>query len=71
MQNATKGVFITTSRFSAGAINTVKHTSKKIVLIDGKKLADYMIEYNVGVSEKKSWVLFCLSIDSHFPLILG
>jgi len=27
--------------------------SKKIVLIDGKSLADYMIEYNVGVSEKK------------------
>jgi restriction endonuclease Mrr len=26
--------------------------SKKIVLIDGKSLADYMIEYNVGVSEK-------------------
>lgn len=63
MQNATKGVFITTSRFSAGAINTVKHTSKKIVLIDGKKLADYMIEYNVGVSEKKTYEIEKLDTD--------
>ncbi len=48
---ASKGIFITTSTFSeqareyAKAINT-----KNIVLIDGMQLAQYMIEFNVGVS---------------------
>lgn len=46
-------MFITTSKFTAGAKETAEKASKKIVLIDGKTLADYMIEYNVGVSEKK------------------
>ena len=60
-QKASKGVFITTSKFTAGAKETAEKASKKIVLIDGKSLADYMIEYNVGVSEKKvyevkSWI---------------
>jgi len=52
-QKASKGVFITTSKFTSGAVETANKASKKIVLIDGKSLADYMIEYNVGVSEKK------------------
>lgn len=51
--SATKGVFITTSKFTSGAVETANKANKKIVLIDGKSLADYMIEYNVGVSEKK------------------
>ncbi|MFD2934463.1 restriction endonuclease [Spirosoma flavum] len=45
-----KGVFITTSRFTQGAIDFVNyHTDKKIVLIDGEQLANYMIDHNVGV----------------------
>ena len=44
-QKATKGVFITTSKFTSGAVETANKASKKIVLIDGKSLADYMIEY--------------------------
>ncbi len=41
-----KGVFITTSSFTRDAISSAKHQS--IVLIDGEKLANLMIEYNVG-----------------------
>lgn len=41
-----KGVFITTSSFTSGAIDYAKNQS--IILIDGEKLADLMIEYNVG-----------------------
>lgn len=41
-----KGVFITTSSFTSGAIDYAKNQS--IILIDGDKLADLMIEYNVG-----------------------
>ncbi len=49
---ANKGVFITTSRYTANAIKFVEDYSKsgkKIVLIDGVKLAKLMIENNVGV----------------------
>lgn len=42
----TKGVFITTSSFTKEAVKSAKNQS--IVLIDGDKLADLMIEYNVG-----------------------
>ena len=62
-QKASKGVFITTSKFTAGAKETAEKASKKIVLIDGKTLADYMIEYNVGVSEKKVYEVKKLDSD--------
>lgn len=62
-QKASKGVFITTSKFTAGAEETAEKASKKIVLIDGKTLADYMIEYNVGVSEKKVYEVKKLDSD--------
>ena len=52
-QNATKGVFITTSSYSKEARNYVSGLHQKIVLIDGNELAKYMVEYNVGVSVKK------------------
>jgi len=62
-QKATKGVFITTSKFTTGAKETADKASKKIVLIDGKNLADYMIEYNVGVSKKKTYEVKKLDSD--------
>ena len=62
-QKASKGVFITTSKFTTGAKETAMKASKKIVLIDGKTLADYMIEYNVGVSEKKVYEVKKLDSD--------
>jgi restriction system protein len=62
-QKATKGVFITTNKFTNGAQEAANKASKKIVLIDGKSLADYMIEYNVGVSEKKVYEVKKLDSD--------
>lgn len=48
---ASKGIFITTSTFSKEAREYVKAiNTKNIVLIDGIQLAQYMIEFNVGVS---------------------
>ena len=52
---ATRGVFITTSRFSEAAQRTaaeVARNNKTILLIDGPKLAKLMIEYEVGVVVK-------------------
>ncbi|MHB1286745.1 MAG: restriction endonuclease [Leptospirales bacterium] len=47
---AKKGVFITTSSFTKEAIGFVSGIENKIVLIDGEQLAQYMIDFNVGVS---------------------
>jgi restriction system protein len=45
---ATKGLFVTTSTFSASAKETAEFLSKRIVLIDGEHLAKLMTRYNVG-----------------------
>jgi restriction system protein len=42
-------VFVTTSSFSHKALEFVRHLSQRVILIDGEKLADLMIEHNVGV----------------------
>ncbi|MFN3321451.1 MAG: restriction endonuclease [Allorhizobium sp.] len=47
--DAAKGVFVTTSSFSAPAIDFVRHLPQRIVLIDGDRLADLMIEHGVGI----------------------
>lgn len=62
-QKANKGVFITTSSYSKGARSYVEKLSKKIVLIDGQELARYMIEYNVGVSIKRSYEIKRIDSD--------
>jgi restriction system protein len=49
-KRAKKGIFITTSSFSAEAVNYVSSIDAKIVLIDGRRLADLMIDYDVGVT---------------------
>lgn len=49
-QGAKKGIFITTSSFSREAIEYTPKNETKIVLIDGEKLAQLMIDYNLGVS---------------------
>ena len=49
-QRATKGIFITTSRFAETASEYVKTITKKVILMDGEQLANYMIDYGLGVS---------------------
>jgi restriction system protein len=53
-QRAAKGVFITTSYFTAEAEDYVRRISRRIVLIDGKTLARYMYEHGVGVRTKRT-----------------
>ncbi len=45
---AAKGLFVTTSAFTQDAQETARFLSKRIVLIDGARLAQLMIRYNVG-----------------------
>lgn len=51
---ASKGVFVTTSSFSATAVEVARQPTHRIVLIDGKMLADLMIEHGVGVRVSRS-----------------
>lgn len=53
-KQAQKGVFITTSNFTADAIQFARGLSQKVILIDGIRLADLMIEHNVGVSTTRT-----------------
>ena len=54
---AHKGVFITTSDFAPGAREFINQVSHKIVLINGQRLAELMIDYGVGVSSRETYVL--------------
>lgn len=49
-RHAHKGVFITTSDFSAGALAYVQSIPQRVILIDGRRLAELMIAHNIGVS---------------------
>jgi restriction system protein len=60
---ARKGVMITTSSFSNDARGYVQKIEKKIVLIDGKRLAQLMIEHNIGVIVTKVYTLKKLDQD--------
>lgn len=46
---ATKGVFVTTSTFSAPAVEYVRHLPQRVILIDGERLAALLSEHDVGV----------------------
>lgn len=63
-KKAKKGVFFTTSTFTDESKNYVSHLEQKVVLIDGNKLADLMIKYNVGVSVEK--IIEIKRIDSDY-----
>jgi restriction system protein len=59
-----KGVILTTSQFTKDAIDFVDRIEgKKVVLIDGPKLANLMIEHNVGVTQTKIYELKEVSND--------
>ena len=64
LNGVSKGVFITTSKFPKDSEREVKRIHKNIVLIDGIKLAELMIEHNVGVSTEKTYNV--KRIDSDF-----
>jgi len=59
-----KGVFLTTSSFSPEAIKTALESKQhKIILIDGKKLANLAIEFNVGVQVEETIQLKRIDMD--------
>ena len=54
-KRARKGVFITTGTFSADATSYVEHIEPKVVLIDGGRLAELMVDFDVGVTAARTF----------------
>jgi restriction system protein len=52
LQGADRGVLITSGSISAPALEVASRTKGSVVLIDGPRLANLMIEHGVGVSNK-------------------
>jgi restriction system protein len=46
---ANKGVFVTTSTFSKQALDYAKGLQQRVILIDGERLTELMVEFGVGV----------------------
>lgn len=64
VHKAEKGVFITTSGFNKNARETAAKVNSKIVLIDGPTLAEFMIDFGLGVSTVNTFEI--KRIDSDF-----
>ena len=62
--NARKGVFITISDFPSSAKDFADKIDRTLILIDGKRLAELMIEYDIGISPKETFVY--KEIDSDY-----
>ena len=61
---ANRGVFITTSRFSSGALEYAKSIGTRVVLIDGQRLTELMIKYGVGVQQRR--VFTVVEVDEDY-----
>ena len=62
---ADRGVFITTSTFSNGAIEYAdRSTAARLILIDGARLTELMIRFGVGVQVKDTFHV--VEIDEDF-----
>jgi len=67
-KGARKGVFLTTSRFTRDAEDYAKRQQQtRIVLIDGDRLTDLMLRYEVGVRAERTIVLKKIDTDYFDP----
>jgi restriction system protein len=60
----TRGVFVTTGRFSSGARQFADQVAMRLVLIDGTELTRLMVRYDVGVAVRETYQL--KSVDDDF-----
>ena len=62
-KRAKRGVFITTTSFSSEAEEYVDGIDTKVVLIDGDRLTDLMIDYDIGVGNQTTYHIKTLDTD--------
>ena len=65
-RRARKGVFITTSSFSREARDYADNIDTKVILIAGTRLAEFMIDYGVGVTTDATYEVKRIDAD-YFP----
>ena len=63
-KKANKGIFITTSSFHDSATDYAAGLHNKVILIDGRRLAELMIEHGIGVAEEHAYSI--KKIDSDY-----
>ena len=63
VQQASKGLFVTTCSFSKNVIETAQKVPQRIVLIDGDTLARLMIKYEVGCSTQRTLTIKHIEAD--------
>ena len=52
-----RGVFVTTGKFSSGALQFAENVAMRLRLIDGKELTRLMVKYNIGVQVRETFEL--------------
>ena len=62
-RRAKKGIFITTASFTSEAYDYAKGIETKVVLIDGEKLANLMIDFGIGVTTRTKYEIKELDSD--------
>jgi restriction system protein len=62
-QGASKGVFVTTSSFSSGAVEYARRVPQRIILLDGSELTRLMMRYGVGVRTDRTVELKRIDLD--------
>jgi len=60
----TRGVFVTTGRFSPGALQFAESVAMRLRLIDGKELTKLMVRYNVGIQVRETFDLKQIDEDA-------
>ena len=63
-RGTSRGVFITSSSFTRGAIDYAQMVPTRVILIDGARLAALMIKYRVGVQVQRTYHV--VEIDEDF-----
>lgn len=66
-RRAGKGVFITTSKFTREAEDYVTRIEKRIVLVNGERLASLMIDHGVGVADVATYQVKRVDTDYFEP----
>lgn len=62
-KRARKGVFMTTGVFSGEAADYVSRIDPRVVLVDGRQLAEYMLDSNLGVTPRAAYELKRIDSD--------
>lgn len=68
-RRAGKGVLVTTTHFSAGAAEFCAQLTRRVVLIDGNRLADLMLRFGIGVKVQHCFEIRALDRGYFTPIL--